>query len=160
MATITCPKCLAEVDEEESFCPNCGNLLVDAEDDEVRYYAEERKWTFGNTLIALLLVLLIAALGVFLYLNGLKWPYEDANRYYTDEKTAYEQQVTEYKEIPALISSANDVLDAKIDQLRAVLNSGEEPMDPDIATTADQIIRKARIRIRFFMPKKSGKPDG
>ena len=151
MAKITCSKCNAEVDEEESFCPNCGNLLVDAEDDEVRYYVEEKKWTFGNTLIALLLTLLIAALGVFLYLNGLKWPYEDATRYYNDEKAAYEQQVAEYKEIPAQIASANDVLDAKIDQLRAVLNSGEEPLDPRIATASNEIIQKA-MELRIEVP--------
>ena len=143
MAQITCPECLAQVDEEESFCPNCGHLLVDAEDDEVRYYAEEKKWTFGNTLIALLLALLIAALGIFLYLNGLKWPYEDATKYYTDEKNAYEQQVREYQAIPEKISAANSVLDARIDQLRAVLNSGEEPMDPKTAATANEVIQKA-----------------
>lgn len=143
MATITCPECLAQVNEEEDFCPNCGHLLVDAEDDEFRYYAEEKKWTFGNTLIALLLALLIAALGIFLYLNGLKWPYEDATKYYTDEKNAYEQQVAEYQEIPSQIAAVNSVLDAKIDQLRAILNSGEEPMNPRTTTNANEVIQKA-----------------
>ena len=72
MATKTCPECLFEVDEKESVCPDCGHVFQEYEDDGFEAVTEERHWTFGNTLIALLLTLLIVALGAFLYLNGLR----------------------------------------------------------------------------------------
>lgn len=151
MAKITCPQCLAQIDEKEDVCPQCGAVLADKIDGGSQVYVEERSWTFGNTLVALLLSLLIIALGVFLYLHGLKWPYEDAKKYYNDEKAAYEQQVSEYYDFCEQISAANAGLNESIDSLRKVLNSGEEPLDPGTATNAREAIRLAE-ELRVEVP--------
>jgi hypothetical protein len=70
MAMRSCPECLNQIDENESVCPHCGHVLLGDEPGQksVEVYLEERKWTFGNTLIALLLVLLIGGLGWLLFL--------------------------------------------------------------------------------------------
>ena len=150
-----CPECLSRIDEAETVCPRCGHVLIrnEGEDDELlendvedeeEEVEERRLWNFGNTLIALLLFLLIAALGVFLYLNGLKWPYEDAKRYYDEEKAAYEQQYEEYKSLASQLSASNDVLDAKMEALSGVIFSGDEPLDPRTKTNALTILQQAR----------------
>ena len=84
MAMRSCPECLNQIDENASVCPHCGHVLSGDEpkNNSVEVYLEERRWTFGNTLIAVLLVLLIAGLGYLLYIYGLKQPYEDAMKYY------------------------------------------------------------------------------
>ena len=145
MAMISCPECLHQIDENESVCPHCGHVLLGDEPEQksVEVYLEERKWTFGNTLIALLLVLLIGGLGWLLYIYGFKLPYEDATKYYQEEKAAYEQQVQEYQELSEQIAAANTGLDAKIAYVRSILNSGEEPMDPRAASNASVRIQQA-----------------
>ncbi len=145
MAMRSCPECLNQIDETESVCPHCGHVLFGDEqnNNSVEVYLEERRWTFGNTVIALLLVLLIAGLGYLLYIYGLKLPYEDAKNYYEQEKSAYEQQVQEYQDFADQISAANAGLDAKISYLRSILNSGEEPMDPRVAANAAEVARRA-----------------
>jgi DNA-directed RNA polymerase subunit L len=141
----SCPECLNQIDENESVCPHCGHVLLGDEPEQksVEVYLEERKWTFGNTLIALLLVLLIGGLGWLLYIYGFKLPYEDATKYYQEEKAAYEQQVQEYQELSEQIAAANTGLDAKIAYVRSILNSGEEPMDPRAASNASVRIQQA-----------------
>ena len=149
-----CPECLSRIDESDAVCPRCGYVLVKAEEEgkkksednyrEVEEEVEERHWNFGNTLIALLLLLLIVALGAFLYLNGLKWPYEDAKRYYDEEKAAYEQQYEEYKSLASQLSASNDVLDAKMDSLSSIIFSGEEPLDPSTKSNALTVLQRAR----------------
>ena len=145
MAMRSCPECLNQIDENESVCPHCGHVLLGDEPEQksVEVYLEERKWTFGNTLIALLLVLLIGGLGWLLYIYGFKLPYEDATKYYQEEKAAYEQQVQEYQELSEQIAAANTGLDAKIAYVRSILNSGEEPMDPRAASNASSMIQMA-----------------
>ena len=145
MAMRSCPECLNQIDENESICPHCGHVLDGDEPEQksVEVYLEERKWTFANTLIALLLVLLIGGLGYLLYIYGFKVPYEDATNYYREEKAAYEQQVQEYQNLAEQISTANAGLDAKIDYVRSILNSGEEPMDPRTASNATSMIQQA-----------------
>ena len=145
MAMRSCPECLNQIDENESVCPHCGHVLLGDEPEQksVEVYLEERKWTFGNTLIALLLVLLIGGLGWLLYIYGFKLPYEDATKYYQEEKAAYEQQVQEYQELSKQIAAANTGLDAKIAYVRSILNSGEEPMDPRAASNASVRIQQA-----------------
>ena len=145
MAMRSCPECLNQIDETESVCPHCGHVLFGDEqnNNSVEVYLEERRWTFGNTVIALLLVLLIAGLGYLLYIYGLKLPYEDATNYYGQEKSAYEQQVQEYQDFADQISAANAGLDAKISYLRSLLNSGEEAMDPRVAANAAEVARRA-----------------
>ena len=145
MAMRSCPECLNQIDETESVCPHCGHVLFGDEqnNNSVEVYLEERRWTFGNTVIALLLVLLIAGLGYLLYIYGLKLPYEDATNYYEQEKSAYEQQVQEYQDFADQISAANAGLDAKISYLRSLLNSGEEAMDPRVAANAAEVARRA-----------------
>jgi len=145
MAMRSCPECLNQIDENESVCPHCGHVLLGDEPEQksVEVYLEERKWTFGNTLIALLLVLLIGGLGWLLYIYGFKLPYEDATKYYQEEKAAYEQQVQEYQELSEQIAAANTGLDAKIAYVRSILNSGEEPMDPRAASNASVRIQQA-----------------
>ena len=83
MAMRSCPECLNQIDDTESVCPHCGHVLLGDEqnNNSVEVYLEESRWTFGNTLIALLLVLLIAGVGYLLYIYGLKLPYEDATNY-------------------------------------------------------------------------------
>jgi uncharacterized small protein (DUF1192 family) len=141
----SCPECLNQIDENESVCPHCGHVLFGDEPEQksVEVYLEERKWTFGNTLIALLLVLLIAGLGFLLYIYGFKVPYQDATAYYQEEKAAYEQQVQEYQTLAEQIETANTGLDAKIAYVRSILNSGEEPMDPRAAANASSMIQMA-----------------
>ena len=138
MAMRSCPECLNQIDENESVCPHCGHVLVGDEPEQksVEVYLEERKWTFGNTLIALLLVLLIGGLGYLLYIYGFKLPYQDATNYYQQEKAAYEQQIQEYQDLAEQIAAANTGLDAKIAYVRSIINSGEEPMDPRAAANA------------------------
>lgn len=145
MAMRSCPECLNQIDENESVCPHCGHVLLGDEPAQksVEVYLEERKWTFGNTLIALLLVLLIGGLGWLLYIYGFKLPYEDATKYYQEEKAAYEQQVQEYQELSEQIAAANTGLDAKIAYVRSILNSGEEPMNPRAASNASVRIQQA-----------------
>ena len=145
MAMRSCPECLNQIDENESVCPHCGHVLFGDEPEQksVEVYLEERKWTFGNTLIALLLVLLIAGLGFLLYIYGFKVPYQDATAYYQEEKAAYEQQVQEYQALAEQIETANTGLDAKIAYVRSILNSGEEPMDPRAASNASSMIQMA-----------------
>ena len=145
MAMRSCPECLNQIDENESVCPHCGHVLFGDEPEQksVEVYLEERKWTFGNTLIALLLVLLIAGLGFLLYIYGFKVPYQDATAYYQEEKAAYEQQVQEYQTLAEQIETANTGLDAKIAYVRSILNSGEEPMDPRAASNASSMIQMA-----------------
>ena len=145
MAMRSCPECLNQIDENESVCPHCGHVMLGDEPEQksVEVYLEERKWTFGNTLIALLLVLLIGGLGWLLYIYGFKLPYEDATKYYQEEKAAYEQQVQEYQELSEQIAAANTGLDAKIAYVRSILNSGEEPMDPRAASNASVRIQQA-----------------
>ena len=144
MAMRSCPECLNQIDETESICPHCGHVLFgDEQNNSVEVYLEERRWTFGNTLIALLLVLLIAGVGYLLYFYGLKIPYEDAMNYYEQEKTAYEQQVQEYQDFAEQVSAANIELDAKISYLRSIINSGEEPMDPRTTANAAEVARRA-----------------
>ena len=145
MAMRSCPECLNQIDDTESVCPHCGHVLFGDEqnNNSVEVYLEERRWTFGNTVIALLLVLLIAGLGYLLYIYGLKLPYEDATNYYEQEKSAYEQQVQEYQDFADQISAANAGLDAKISYLRSILNSGEEPMEPRVAANAAEVARRA-----------------
>ena len=145
MAMRSCPECLNQIDETESVCPHCGHVLFGDEqnNNSVEVYLEERRWTFGNTVIALLLVLLIAGLGYLLYIYGLKLPYEDATNYYEQEKSAYDQQVQEYQDFADQISAANAGLDAKISYLRSILNSGEEAMDPRVAANAAEVARRA-----------------
>ena len=145
MAMRSCPECLNQIDENESVCPHCGHVLIGDEPEQksVEVYLEERKWTFGNTLIALLLVLLIGGLGYLLYIYGFKLPYEDAKSYYQEEKAAYEQQVQEYQDLAEQIEAANAGLDAKIAYVRSVLNSGEEPMDPRVASNTSARIQQA-----------------
>lgn len=145
MAMRSCPECLNQIDENESVCPHCGHVLFGDEPEQksVEVYLEERKWTFGNTLIALLLVLLIGGLGWLLYIYGFKLPYEDATKYYQEEKAAYEQQVQEYQELSEQIAAANTGLDAKIAYVRSILNSGEEPMDPRASSNASVRIEQA-----------------
>lgn len=145
MAMRSCPECLNQIDETESVCPHCGHVLFGDEqnNNSVEVYLEERRWTFGNTVIALLLVLLIAGLGYLLYIYGLKLPYEDATNYYEQEKSAYEQQVQEYQDFADQISAANAGLDAKISYLRSLINSGEEAMDPRVAANAAEVARRA-----------------
>ncbi|MBQ9664318.1 MAG: zinc ribbon domain-containing protein [Oscillospiraceae bacterium] len=144
MATITCPQCLSQVDDGESICPRCGHLLSDDVSESMPIYVEERRWTFGNTLIVILLLLLIAAVGFFLYLNGLKWPYEDAQKYYKAEKAAYEQQITDYQNAAATVAEKNEILDAKMEEVNALINSGEEPLDPAALSAAASAVRVAR----------------
>ena len=145
MATRSCPECLNQIDENESVCPHCGHVLVGDEPEQksVEVYLEERKWTFGNTLIALLLVLLIGGLGYLLYIYGFKLPYQDATNYYQQEKAAYEQQIQEYQDLAEQIAAANAGLDAKIAYVRSIINSGEEPMDPRAAANAAQMVQQA-----------------
>ena len=145
MAMRSCPECLNQIDENESVCPHCGHVLFGDEPERksVEVYLEERKWTFGNTLIALLLVLLIGGLGWLLYLYGFKVPYQDAVNYYQQEKAAYEQQVREYQDLAGQIEVANTGLDAKIAYVRSVINAGEEPMDPRVAAVAAQVVQQA-----------------
>lgn len=144
MAMRSCPECLNQIDETESICPHCGHVLFgDEQNNSVEVYLEERRWTFGNTLIALLLVLLIAGVGYLLYFYGLKIPYEDAMNYYEQEKTAYEQQVQEYQDFAEQVLAANIELDAKISYLRSIINSGEEPMDPRTTANAAEVARRA-----------------
>ena len=145
MAMRSCPECLNQIDENESVCPHCGHILFGDEPEQksVEVYLEERKWTFGNTLIALLLVLLIAGLGYLLYIYGFKVPYQDATAYYQEEKAAYEQQVQEYQELAEQIEAANTGLDAKIAYVRSIINSGEEPMDPHAASNASSMVQMA-----------------
>ena len=145
MAMRSCPECLNQIDDNESICPHCGHVLVGDEPERknVEVYLEERKWTFGNTLITLLLVLLIGGLGYLLYIYGFKVPYEDATNYYQEEKAAYEQQVREYQDLAEQITAANAGLDAKIDSIRSILNSGEEPMDPRTTSNASGLIQQA-----------------
>lgn len=154
MAKIYCPECLNDVDDQYVFCPHCGHPLASAvkeerfELDELDELNEESHWSFGNTLVVLLLMLLIFAIGAFLYFNALKWPYEDAMDYYAAEKQAYEEQVAEYKDIAAQIGATNAVLDAKIEALNDVLNSGDEPLDPATAKeAADSVIKAQEARI-------------
>ena len=145
MAMRSCPECLNQIDETESVCPHCGHVLFGDEPNSkgVEVYLQERRWTFGNTVVALLLVLLIAGVGYLLYIYGLKIPYEDATSYYEQEKTAYEQQVQEYKDFADQISSTNVELDAKISYLRSIINSGEEPMDPRMTANASAVVARA-----------------
>lgn len=145
MAMRSCPECLNQIDENESVCPHCGHVLFGDEPEQksVEVYLEERKWTFGNSLIALLLVLLIAGLGFLLYIYGFKVPYQDATAYYQEEKAAYEQQVQEYQMLAEQIETANTGLDAKIAYVRSILNSGEEPMDLRAAANASSMIQMA-----------------
>ena len=145
MAMRSCPECLNQIDENASVCPHCGHVLSGDEpkNNSVEVYLEERRWTFGNTLIAVLLVLLIAGLGYLLYLYGLKQPYEDAMKYYEEEKTAYEQQVQEYQGFAEQVAQANLELDAKIDYLRTISNSGDEPMDQRLTANAAEVVRRA-----------------
>ena len=116
MAMRSCPECLNQIDDTESVCPHCGHVLFGDEqnNNSVEVYLEESRWTFGNTLIALLLVLLIAGVGYLLYIYGLKLPYEDATNYYEQEKAAYEQQIQEYRDFTNQVETANVELDAKI----------------------------------------------
>ena len=144
MAKKTCPQCLNTVDNAASVCPHCGHQLSDESYDNTPLYVEEKRWTFGNTLIVLLLILLIAAVGAFLYLNGLKWPYEDAKQYYDAEKAAYEQQIIDYQKAAETVAEANQTLDAKIEEVNAVINSGEEPFDPATTAAAAASVRAAR----------------
>ena len=145
MAMRSCPECLNQIDDTESVCPHCGHVLFGDEknDNSVEVYLEERRWTFGNTLIALLLVLLIAGVGYLLYIYGLKLPYEDAVNYYEQEKAAYEQQVQEYRDFADQVAAANVELDAKIAYLRSIINSPEEPMEPRTAAYAAQVVKRA-----------------
>ena len=145
MAMKSCPECLNQIDEDASVCPHCGHVLAGDEPEQksVEVYLEERRWTFGNTLIALLLVLLIGGLGYLLYIYGFKLPYEDAVKYYEEEKAAYEQQVQEYQGFADQISEANAGLNAKIDYVRSIVNSGEEPLDPRVASSAAEMVRQA-----------------
>ncbi len=145
MAVINCPVCLSKVEEGEKTCPRCGHLMIGetGENDRVRVYVSGRKWTFGNTLVVLLLSLLIVGLGVFLFLSGLKWPYEDAKRYYEEEKEAYEEQIAEYEDLTEQISGENSRLEEKIEELRTLLNSGEPPKDPRYSANAKEAIRIA-----------------
>ena len=145
MAMRSCPECLNQIDDTESVCPHCGHVLFGDEknDNSVEVYLEERRWTFGNTLIALLLVLLIAGVGYLLYIYGLKLPYEDATNYYEQEKAAYEQQVQEYRDFAGQVEAANVELDAKIAYLRSIINSPEEPMEPRTAAYAAQVAKRA-----------------
>ena len=145
MAMRSCPECLNQIDDTESVCPHCGHVLFGDEknDNSVEVYLEERRWTFGNTLIALLLVLLIAGVGYLLYIYGLKLPYEDAVNYYEQEKAAYEQQVQEYRDFADQVTAANVELDAKIAYLRSIINSPEEPMEPRTAAYAAQVAKRA-----------------
>ena len=145
MAMRSCPECLNQIDDTESICPHCGHVLFGDEknDNSVEVYLEERRWTFGNTVIALLLVLLIAGVGYLLYIYGLKLPYEDAKNYYEQEKAAYEQQVQEYCDFADQVEAANVELDAKIAYLRSIINSPEEPMEPRTAAYAAEVARRA-----------------
>ena len=145
MAMRSCPECLNQIDETESVCPHCGHVLFGDEPNNngAEVYLQERRWTFGNTVVALLLVLLIAGVGYLLYIYGLKIPYEDATSYYDQEKVAYEQQVQEYKDFTDQVSAANVELDAKISYLRSIINSGEEPMDPRTAAYASEVAKRA-----------------
>lgn len=145
MAMRSCPECLNQIDDTESVCPHCGHVLFGDEknDNSVEVYLEERRWTFGNTVIALLLVLLIAGVGYLLYIYGLKLPYEDATNYYEQEKAAYEQQVQEYRDFAGQVEAANVELDAKIAYLRSIINSPEEPMEPRTAAYAAQVAKRA-----------------
>ena len=145
MAMRSCPECLNQIDETESVCPHCGHVLFGDEqnNNSVEVYLEERRWTFGNTLIALLLVLLIAGVGYLLYIYGLKLPYEDATNYYEQEKAAYEQQIQEYRDFTNQVETANVELDAKIAYLRSIINSPEEPMEPRTAAYAAEVARRA-----------------
>lgn len=145
MAMRSCPECLNQIDDTESVCPHCGHVLFGDEknDNSVEVYLEERRWTFGNTVIALLLVLLIAGVGYLLYIYGLKLPYEDATNYYEQEKAAYEQQIQEYRDFAGQVEAANVELDAKIAYLRSIINSPEEPMEPRTAAYAAQVAKRA-----------------
>ena len=145
MAMRSCPECLNQIDDTESVCPHCGHVLFGDEqnNNSVEVYLEESRWTFGNTLIALLLVLLIAGVGYLLYIYGLKLPYEDATNYYEQEKAAYEQQIQEYRDFTNQVETANVELDAKIAYLRSIINSPEEPMEPRRAAYAAEVARKA-----------------
>ena len=145
MAMRSCPECLNQIDDTESVCPHCGHVLFGDEqnNNSVEVYLEESRWTFGNTLIALLLVLLIAGVGYLLYIYGLKLPYEDATNYYEQEKAAYEQQIQEYRDFTNQVETANVELDAKIAYLRSIINSPEEPMEPRTAAYAAEVARKA-----------------
>ena len=89
MAMRSCPECLNQIDETESVCPHCGHVLFGDEPNNngAEVYLQERRWTFGNTVVALLLVLLIAGVGYLLYIYGLKIPYEDATSYYEQERS-------------------------------------------------------------------------
>ena len=145
MAMRSCPECLNQIDDTESVCPHCGHVLFGDEqnNNSVEVYLEESRWTFGNTLIALLLVLLIAGVGYLLYIYGLKLPYEDATNYYEQEKAAYEQQIQEYRDFTNQVETANVELDDKIAYLRSIINSPEEPMEPRTAAYAAEVARRA-----------------
>ena len=91
MAKKSCPECLYEIDENESICPHCGHMLDEdlPQNSRAEVRPKKRGWSFGNTLIALLLVLLIAGLGYLLYIYGLKLPYEIRPRRPGDIATCY-----------------------------------------------------------------------
>ena len=145
MAKKSCPECLYEIDENESICPHCGHMLDEdlPQNSRAEVRPKKRGWSFGNTLIALLLVLLIAGLGYLLYIYGLKLPYEDAVKYYQDEKAAYDQQVEEYRKVAEQITAANTDLDARTARLRSLLNSGDEPAEARVKAYATQVVRSA-----------------
>ena len=64
-------------------------------------------------------------------------------KYYEEEKTAYEQQVQEYQGFAEQVAQANLELDAKIDYLRTIINSGDEPMDQRLTANAAEVVRRA-----------------
>ena len=144
MATIQCPECLNEIDDQYVFCPHCGHPVLSKTKEEELEISEESHWSFGNTLVVLLLILLILAVGVFLYFNALKWPYDDAVEYYTAEKEAYEEQIAEYEDYASQIDACNAVLDAKIEAVNSILNSGEEPLDSTTTKDAEESISVAQ----------------
>ncbi len=155
MALTKCPECGHHIDEDAKVCPNCGHQ-VDLSDGQAEQVTStpspsgsavrakpKSSWTFLDTFLLLILILLHVAAAYFIYLNFFKWPYDSAVKYYGDEKAAYEQQISEYGGIANLIAQQNEDLNASIEELQSVLDSGEEPSDPQTRENAIAAIQQA-----------------
>ena len=184
MALITCPECGKLISDQIEACPQCGHLFyrTSATDREkpavygegigstaeaarlyngqstVTVVKETQRWGAGATVAAVMLLILQAALLYFLYLNIFKWPYDNAKEYYAAEKASYEQMVNSYESIAQDIAQANEELDFKIEELRSLVDSGDEPQDPATKEAAMESIKEAQaarietplFRLRIF----------